>query len=52
MDKTLERLYSLRAQMLAADLPLDAIDEKIRTEEEKATSWQRDLDEISSSIVR
>lgn len=50
MDKALERLYSLRAQMLAADLPLDAIDEKIRTEEEKATSWQRDLDEISSSV--
>ncbi len=50
MDKTIEKLYALRAQMIAADLPLDAIDEKIRIEEEKATSWQKDLDEISSSI--
>lgn len=50
MDKALEKLYSLRAQMCAADLPLDAIDEKIRTEEEKATSWQKDLDEISSAV--
>ncbi len=50
MDKTLEKLYALRAQMSAADLPLDAIDEKIRVEEEKATSWQKDLDEIASSV--
>ena len=50
MDKTIEKLYAVRAQMIAADLPLDAIDEKIRIEEEKATSWQKDLDEISSSI--
>ena len=50
MDKTLEKLYALRTQMSAADLPLDAIDEKIRFEEEKATSWQKDLDEISSSV--
>lgn len=50
MDKTLEKLYALRDQMSAADLPLDAIDEKIRVEEEKATSWQKDLDEIASSV--
>lgn len=50
MDNTIEKLYALRAQMSAADLPLDAIDEKIRIAEEKASSWQRDLDEISSSL--
>ena len=38
MNKTLEKLYALRSQMSAAELPLDAIDEKIRVEEEKASS--------------
>ncbi len=50
MNKTLEKLYALRSQMSAADLPLDAIDEKIRVEEEKASSWKRDLDEIQSTM--
>ena len=50
MNKTLEKLYALRSQMSAADLPLDAIDEKISVEEEKASSWKRDLDEIKSTI--
>ena len=50
MDNKIEKLYALRAQMSAADLPLEAIDEKIRIAEEEASSWQRDLDEISSSI--
>lgn len=50
MDNSLERLYALRAQMIAADLPLDAIDEKIRIEEEKVSSWKNDLDEISSTM--
>lgn len=50
MNRTLEKLYALRAQMIAADLPLDAIDEKIRVEEEKATSWKRDMEEISSTM--
>ena len=50
MDNTLEKLYALRAQMSAAELPLDAIDEKIRIEEDKVTSWKQDLDEISSSV--
>lgn len=50
MDNNIEKLYALRAQMSAAELPLEAIDEKIRIAEEEASSWQRDLDEISSSI--
>ena len=50
MNKTLEKLYALRSQMSAADLPLDAIDEKIRVEEEKASSWKKDLDEITSTM--
>ena len=50
MNKTLEKLYALRSQMSAAELPLDAIDEKIRVEEEKVSSWKRDLDEITSTM--
>ena len=50
MNKTLEKLYALRSQMSAAELPLDAIDEKIRVEEEKASSWKKDLDEITSTM--
>ena len=50
MNKKLEKLYALRAQMSAADLPLDAIDEKIRIEEDKESSWKKDLDEITTTI--
>lgn len=50
MLNKIEKLYALRAQMIAADLPLEAIDEKIRIAEEEASTWQRDLDGISFSI--
>lgn len=50
MNKILDKLYALRTQMSAADLPLDAIDEKIRIEEEKESSWKKDLEDISSTM--
>ena len=50
MNKTLDKLYALRSQMSAAELPLDAIDEKIRLEEEKEFSWKKDLDDIQSTM--
>lgn len=50
MNNTLETLYALRAQMSAADLPLDAIDRRIHDEEEKASLWKKDMEEVSTSL--